>query len=73
MFTVIVIQELPGFNLPDLTLRFFKKPNRNLRFQIRIQYFKDKSAQINLLKNSFNNLDLNLSLSLETTNSVGEA
>lgn len=68
------IQELPGFNLPDLTLRFFlKKTNRNLRFQIRIQYFKDKAAQINLLKNSFNNLELNLSLSLETTNSVGEA
>lgn len=55
-----IIQELLAFNLPDLALRFFQKTNRNLRFQTRIQYFKNEPTQINLLKNSFNNLDLNV-------------
>lgn len=47
-------EELLGFNLPgDLTLRFFKKPNKNLRFQIRIEYLKNESTQTDLLKTSF--------------------
>lgn len=58
---------MPG----ELTLRFLKKSNRNLRFQIRIKYLKNESNQINLLKNSFSNLDLKLRS--ETTNPAGEA
>lgn len=76
LFTLTVIEFKNCLVLTCQILRWGflkKKTNRNLRFQIRIQYFKDKAAQINLLKNSFNNLELNLSLSLETTNSVGEA
>lgn len=37
--------------------KIFKKRNGNLRFQIRIQYFKNEATQINLLRNAINNLD----------------
>lgn len=69
-----IIQAFLAFNLPDLTLRFFQRTNRNLRFRTRIRYLKTESTQINLLKNSVLTIWISmLSLRLETTSNVGEA